>query len=227
MKLLIRSIKFIKIACSGIVVTMLASNVYEDLYKTGYHDNLFLTHATKIVKQVSKSSSQTVLDVGCSHGLGVQMLWREGMQANGVDISPTAVALATRVRASNTNCGTSYPSFQVGNATHLPFPDKSFDAIISSDVLEHIQPGDVPFMVREFCRVARSDMWLQIATRPEINRAPLNKLHKLRKHTDVSALHTTIRSTAQWMDAFRSSVQSVEEQQSVIHILCMRDLRLS
>ena len=39
-----------------------------------------------------------VLDVGCSHGLGVQKLWDLGFRASGVDIAQSAVDIATRHR---------------------------------------------------------------------------------------------------------------------------------
>ena len=143
-----------------ILVTLLSlsasANLYEDLYKTGYHNDLSLTHAKQLVVFASTSNPDNVLDVGCSHGLGVQMLWKRGVHANGIDISPTAVEMAIKTRTKHNKhkmCG-EYACFKVGNATHLPFPDKSFDTIISSDVLEHINSNDVPPWC-EFARVTK------------------------------------------------------------------------
>jgi ubiquinone/menaquinone biosynthesis C-methylase UbiE len=199
--------------------TINALNIYEELYKhDGYHSDLKLTHASEIVKNINPWN-QNVLDIGCSHGLAVEMLWTKNIQANGIDVATTAIEKATLVRNKNRNCGMS-PCFQVGSAIDLPFSNKSFDTIISSDVLEHLQSYEVPLAIIEFIRVARKDMWLKIATRIEYNRVPLNKLHARRKYMDVHNLHTTVWSIGKWIQEFRShGVASVQQKGSLIHVI--------
>lgn len=43
----------------------------------------------------------------------------------------------------------------VGTATALPFGDQSFDAVVASDVLEHVPPDQRLFVVQEALRVVR------------------------------------------------------------------------
>jgi SAM-dependent methyltransferase len=43
----------------------------------------------------------------------------------------------------------------VASASELPFSDSSFDAVIASDVLEHVPPDSRPNVLREALRVAR------------------------------------------------------------------------
>jgi ubiquinone/menaquinone biosynthesis C-methylase UbiE len=64
--------------------------------------------------------------------------------------------------------------FLQGSALSIPWPDNSFDAIISSDVLEHIAPDDIPVLVQELHRVSRSLVILLIAPREEIDHKQLN-----------------------------------------------------
>ncbi|OYX36434.1 MAG: hypothetical protein B7Y99_01470 [Caulobacterales bacterium 32-69-10] len=102
------------------------------------------------------------LDIGCGMGDLVQALMLDGMDAQGVDVSAVAVAEASR-RAPG--------RFHVGSVLALPFPDASFDNVVSTDCLEHLAPEDVAAALREMRRVARRGAYLVIATRPDRERA--------------------------------------------------------
>lgn len=157
------------------------SNLYERLYADfDYHSSPKLTHAKAIIQHLvlkhyeaaEARARARVLDVGCSHGLGVNLLWNLGIHASGTDLAPTAVKMATRLRVVGPPpAGASELSwpclrddcFKVGSAAALPWANRSFDAILSTDVLEHVPPPLVPQVVREFSRVARSHLFLAIA----------------------------------------------------------------
>jgi ubiquinone/menaquinone biosynthesis C-methylase UbiE len=71
----------------------------------------------------------TILEMGCSAGLFMEQLARDGYsQVKGIDISPDAVAL----------CQKAGLDAQMMDAQKLSFPDASFDLITASDVLEHL-----------------------------------------------------------------------------------------
>ncbi len=79
----------------------------------------------------------TLLDCGCGSGsitVGLAKAVEPG-QVTGVDISEIEIKRARERAAENeiTNI-----RFEIGNAYQLDFPDNSFDALFSHNVLEHI-----------------------------------------------------------------------------------------
>ena len=96
-------------------------------------------------------SGADVLDLGCFNGgRGVAWFERYGFHSlKGVDVSETlieAAALFARERGVNA-------SYQVAKGEDLAFPDESFDAILTYDVLEHVQ--DLERTMDECWRVLR------------------------------------------------------------------------
>jgi len=89
--------------------------------------------------------TKTILDAGCGTGAILQRLGNP-VRNVGVDLAPEAIAFC-RQRGLN--------NVQQANICELPFPDASFDAVISSSVLYHEWVGDVAAAVREMGRVLR------------------------------------------------------------------------
>jgi len=84
------------------------------------------------------------LDVGCGSGGNTAVLRDLGWQVTGLEYSPAAAELA-RARGLD---------IVQGDATRLPFPDESFDLVISTDMWEHVE--DHQAVARETARVVRS-----------------------------------------------------------------------
>jgi len=81
-----------------------------------------------------KRQVRRVLDLGCGNGRHAIYFAREGFQAFGIDISPTAIAWATDwSRREGLN-----PDFRVGDITRLPYADGSMDVVVSHGVLDHV-----------------------------------------------------------------------------------------
>ncbi|MEA2825968.1 MAG: hypothetical protein QOG43_407 [Actinomycetota bacterium] len=81
-----------------------------------------------------------VLDVG--DGAGYLAAFDPGLDAVSVDLAPTAEPLPGTVRLA-------------ADGTRLPFPDASFDAVVSSDALEHVPPSLREGFLGELARVSR------------------------------------------------------------------------
>lgn len=92
-----------------------------------------------------------VLDLGCFNG-GRTVAWHTRYSFRsfaGVDVRPEYIEAATAFAASNDLTGI----FRVGFGESLPFADRSFDAIVSFDVLEHVR--SVEATLNECWRVLR------------------------------------------------------------------------
>ena len=144
--------------------------LYDALYATGYHSLSNVSRAYEVIAYFANTSHtelrgvNSVLDVGCSHGFAVAKLWEIGYTASGVDISTIAIDKARKLRGQpKGQC--ILPCFAQGPATAIPHANASFDAIMSTDVLEHVQPADVRSTIHELSRVARKLLILKIATR--------------------------------------------------------------
>lgn len=92
-----------------------------------------------------------VLEIGCGAGHLASALARAGYMVDAVDNSPAMIQLA-EARFRNES-DINQPSFQVADATTLPFPSDSFDLVISVGLLPWApQPEQV---IAEIRRVTR------------------------------------------------------------------------
>jgi ubiquinone/menaquinone biosynthesis C-methylase UbiE len=88
------------------------------------------------------AAGERVLDVGCGSGAVTrEIAKRVGSSglAVGLDPSPALLAVA-RELAQGTGFGDRV-EFREGSALQLPFPDRSFDAVVCVTVLSHVSGG--------------------------------------------------------------------------------------
>lgn len=94
------------------------------------------------------------LEVGCGLGYFSNKAYKLGAKVTGIDIGPRLI----KINKNKTPKG----KFVVASASKLPFKDKSFDIVLSTEVIEHV---DSQFeMVSELTRVLRKDGVLIITT---------------------------------------------------------------
>ncbi|MEM9054704.1 MAG: class I SAM-dependent methyltransferase [Pseudomonadota bacterium] len=114
---------------------------------------------TARLKHLGLSSGDRVLDLGCGEGRHVHGLYMlGGLNLAGVDLDEAALkkaeaglAILPKPAADETG----QVSFEMGDATALRFADNTFDAVICSEVLEHLPDYDAALV--EIRRVLKPD----------------------------------------------------------------------
>jgi SAM-dependent methyltransferase len=96
-----------------------------------------------------------VLDVGCAKGFmlfDMQQLL-PGISVTGLDISTYAIANAKEEVK---------PFLQVGNAIKLPYPDNSFDVVISITTLHNLEREELAMALKEIERVSTKGSFITV-----------------------------------------------------------------
>ncbi len=158
----------------------------------GYHyDPRFWTGTVKRLKNYYRlADGASVLDVGCAKGFMLhdfkQMM--PGLRIAGLDISQYAYDNAL----SDVK-----PFITIGNAKKLPYPDKSFDLVISINTVDHLPLEDCKKAIQEIQRVTKKNAFLTVnAWKTARQKEQLLKWN----HTALTAL-----STAAWKRLFRET----------------------
>ena len=96
-----------------------------------------------------------VLEVGCGPGhLSIRLARQHGLDVTGLDLDPAMIERA-RANAGRSEDGDERgPSFIVGDVAALPFPDESFDLVVSTMSMHHW--ADPTAGLAEIDRVLRS-----------------------------------------------------------------------
>jgi SAM-dependent methyltransferase len=94
------------------------------------------------------------LEMGC--GAGPNLLWlaQKGITVSGLDVAPTALALARETLERN-GCGRQIGQLLEASVSAVPLPDASFDGIIESCVFQHLGRADREAAFREVGRLLK------------------------------------------------------------------------
>jgi SAM-dependent methyltransferase len=101
------------------------------------------------------TSRSSVLDVGCAKGFLMHDLAQliPGIAIKGIDVSEYAIANAIEDMR---------PHVQVGDARALPFPDASFDVVISINTIHNLERDECAQALREIERVSRGRSYITV-----------------------------------------------------------------
>jgi SAM-dependent methyltransferase len=122
----------------------------------GYrYDGRWIPVAEDIVKHFNLKPGDRVLDVGCAKGFLVKDLMKvcPGLEAFGLDISEYALRHCEPEVVGR---------LQLGSADNLPFPDKSFNAVLAINTIHNLERTDAIRAVREIERLAPGRGFIQV-----------------------------------------------------------------
>ncbi len=111
-----------------------------------------------LVRQARIISPKSILDVGCGEGFILERLYRAniGEKNIGIDFLEKAVEIGKKERP--------HLDLRVGDIYKIPFKDNSFDLVICSEVLEHLQ--DPKKALSELHRVTKKYIILSVPNEP-------------------------------------------------------------
>ena len=107
------------------------------------------------IKHFNLTEKSSVLDIGCAKGFMLHDLIEAvpGINVTGIDISDYAID----------NCIESMKSYlQVADARELPFPDNSFDVVISITTLHNLNREDFIVAINEIERVSKEKSFITL-----------------------------------------------------------------
>jgi ubiquinone/menaquinone biosynthesis C-methylase UbiE len=146
--------------------------------------------AEAMVKHYGIKPGQTILDVGCGKGFLLYEFTQvvPGVQVAGLDVSHYAIEHAKdEVR----------PFLRVGHARELPYPDRSFDFVVTINTLHNLFNYDLWSALREIQRVGRGSKHITV----ESYRNEREKMNLLYWQLTCRAFHTP----AEWEWLFRQT----------------------
>ena len=128
---------------------------------------------------LTRNMPSNILDVGCGRGESLKVARECG------------VVIAHGCEIVESLCGPQVTYLPEG-AVKLPFRDNHYQMVVCMDVLEHLEPEEVPLAIQELRRVAAWKMFVSVPHKQERN-----------------GLHLTVEPREWWIDQL-SKVGEVE-----------------
>lgn len=155
-----------------------------------YHPKFWQPVVPDFIDYWKLNESKSLLDVGCAKGFMLYDLKKKipELKVQGIDVSKYAIENSKEeVRKY----------LSVANATNLPFPDNSFDVVISINTIHNLDEENCGKALREISRVSKKNSFITVdAYRNEIEKEQMFKWNLTAK---------TIMSVEKWKEFFKKN----------------------
>jgi ubiquinone/menaquinone biosynthesis C-methylase UbiE len=130
---------------------------YDSLLKWGMREAAI---KARLIERAHIQPGQRVLDLGCGTGTLAVMIKQSvpEAQVTGLDGDKQVLSIA-KTKAEQANV---HIQLDHGLAYELPYPDHSFDVVMSSLVIHHLTSEDKAHSFKEVRRILRPDGWFHI-----------------------------------------------------------------
>jgi len=163
-------------------------------------------HVSAITGLLRSHKSRSLTDYGCGKAMGYESV--ELVQPDGTKIKGLRELWS----------GIDITLYDPGNPKYDAYPSRATDAVICTDVMEHIPETDVPWLLGELFRLSRQFVFVSIACYPAAKLLP-----------DGTNAHVTQKSPGWWLDLMQSISKQYDSRTyfSVIYESAKRQVVLS
>jgi uridylate kinase len=160
-------------------------------YRLGYSESFMgnlLQNAANLYRAIWIKfvlNPKSCLDIGCGTGKLVYYLRKLGIEAYGIEISHYALESARKEIK---------PYLQFGDITKIPHEDNSFDAVVTFDVLEHLERSRLRKSVEESIRISRK--WI-------VHKVFTKENHWIHFSHSRDFSHMSVLSIPYWLNMFK------------------------
>jgi len=152
---------------------------YAEFYTKKYYKSSLYDYTgyrlDRIIGFAMSGEGRRILDLGCGPGEIAVRCAKRGAEVFGIDVSRDALRLSAE-RSAREKVKVNLFEF---DGEIIPFRDSTFDSIVLSDVVEHVEDETLNVLVRECARLLNSEGRLIIHTSPTKNIIALTKMLKM------------------------------------------------
>jgi len=138
--------------------TQLPTNFIKHTSKNPLQKLLIKNFYSSLISLAKPLKAESILDAGCGEGFTMDKLSKNGIgqKIEGVEYSKEAILLGKKLFP--------YLTFKEGSVYELPYQDNSFDLVVCTEVLEHLEePSKV---LKEILRVSKKYVLISVPNEP-------------------------------------------------------------